>query len=224
MNENNEKLLIDQFQRQIITENNMMRKEKMLILPYNTLRIFDFMVQVDLEKVKDPNWKGQFEDVLRKVVTRTERDMGKFNGIDSDMVNRLMYDSWMHYYELAPRTNLYGMIETLSQQNFMNDIIVLFHKQNCKEEEYTNAYYDGTIEGLEKFINENEITALVMDDVELLMTLINRGNVPLDWKTIFISKLGYNYYRHKESGALLMKHSLEFTSKYTLEVASLGLI
>lgn len=214
----------NRFNRQIITQDNIMRQEKMLILPYNTLRVFDFMVQADLEKIINPDVELDFMRTLRKVLTRSIKDLGKMNGIDSDMVKKLMEDSWMHYYELAPKTNLYGMIETLEQQSFMSDIIVLFHKKHCKDEDFTNAYYDGSIEQLEKFIIENSITALVIDDVELLMTLINRGNVPLDWKTVFISKLGYNYYRDKEHDALLMKHSTEFTDKYTLEVASLDLI
>lgn len=216
--------VIEKFNRQVITENNIMRKEKLLILPYNTLRVFDLFVQADLEKVKDPTWKGDFMATLRKVLTRKEKDLGKLNNIDSSLVKKLMEDSWIHYYKLAPRTNLYALVETLNNQKFMEDAIVLFHKRNIKEDDLTNAYYDGSIEGLEKFINENRITALAIDDVELLMTLINRGNVSFDWKTVFISKLGYNYYKEDKHNMLLMKYSDKWSEKYAIEVASLDLI
>ncbi len=56
---------------------------------------------------------------------------------------------------------------------------------------------DAPIEELEKFINDNAITAIFMDDVDFLMTLIDRGNIEFDWKTVIISKLGYNYMRSK---------------------------
>lgn len=208
---------------QLISENNILRKEKILVLPYNTLRVFDTCLQADLERIKDPNWNGDFETTLKHVLTRTEKDLGKFNGIDSDMVNKLMNEAWIHYYEIAPKTNLYSLLDILNKQSFVSDIIVLFPKKGISEDDYTNAYYDGSIEELENFINKNSITAIVMDDVELLMTLINRGNVDLNWKTIIISKLGYNYMRTQD-GVLVMKHSLEFNEKYTLEVGSLSLI
>lgn len=214
---------ITQFAKQVIPTNNMMRNEKILILPYNTLRVFDLFVQADLYKAKDPNWKGDFMKTLKEVLTRSEKDLGKVNDIDSELVKKLMNDSWMHYYDLAPRTNAYSMLETLGEQKFISDMIVLFHKKNCHDEEFTNAYYDGSIEELEKFISENDITAVMMDDVELLMTLINRGNLDLNWMTFFISKMGYNYTR-TEHGSLVMKHSTEWTNKYAIEVAGIRLI
>ena len=215
--------LVNKLNKQIISENNIMRKEKMLILPYNTLRVFDTCVQADIERAKNPNWHGDFEKVLKQVLTRSIKDLGIVNNIDSEIIKKLMNDSWCHYYEIAPRTNLYALIETLSEQSFMTDIIVLFPKHGVKEDDLTNAYYDGSIEELEKFINENGITSIFMDDVELLMTLIKRKNVDLNWKTIFISKLGYNYER-TEDGLLVMKHSLEWNNEYTLEVGCLSLI
>lgn len=215
--------IANEIDQKLLTDLNITRSEKMLVLPYNTLRVFDMFVQADINRAKDPNWKGDFMTLLRQVITRSEKDLGKMNGIDSEIIKKMMNDSWMHYYEMSPRTNFYAMIETLQQQSFMSDCIALFHKKNCKDDMLTNAYYDGTIEGLEKFINDNTITAICMDDVELLMTLINRGNINLNWKTIFISKIGYNYYRSKH-GELMMKHANEWCDKYALEVATLDLV
>ena len=215
--------IIDQFNRQVISENNIMRKEKILVLPYNTLRIFDTCVQADIERIKNPNWKGDFDTILKHVLTRTVKDLGKFNNIDSSIPNTLINESWSHYYKISPKTNLYPLLDGLSHQKVISDIIILFPKKDIKEDVYTSAYYDGSIEELEKFINDNAITAIFMDDVDFLMTLIDRGNIEFDWKTVIISKLGYNYMRSK-NGTLIMKHSLEFTKKYALEVGCLSLI
>lgn len=218
---NNERL--QKLSKQIISSNNIKRKEKILVLPHNTLRIVDVIAQMEIERIKNPNWNESFQDLLFKMLTRAEKDLGKYNNVDSDVVNKIIDKKWSEYYEIAPRTILYGLIEMLYNQSFVTDIIALFHKKDAWDDALTCDYYDGSIEELERYINDKGITCIFMDDVELLMKLINRKNVDLNWKTIFISKLGYNY-MHSVYGDLIMKHSLEFCNEYCLEVGSLTLI
>lgn len=203
---------------------NMKRNEKILVLPYNTLRIFDTMVQIEIEKSKNPEWFQTIQEVTFRMVTRTIKDLGKFNNVDSNIVKEEMENDWARYYELAPRTQLYSLLNFLRCQSFTTDIVVLFHKKDAIDPDMKCDYYDGTIEGLESYITDNGITCIIMDDIELLKTLIDRGNVDMNWKTIIISKLGYNYYKDKTSGLLLMKHIDELSSKACMEIGSYTLM
>ena len=203
--------------------NNMKRQEKILVLPYNTLRLVDTFVQVEIEKSKNPKWFMNLEDVIYMLITRKEKDLGKFNKVDSNVVKACLEEDWARYYEIAPRTLIYGLLEFLEKQSFVSDIIALFHKKDCYDEALKCDYYDGTIEGLDKYIEENEITAIIMDDIELLKTLIERKKIDLSWKTFFISRLGYNFFR-SPNGTLLMKYVINLTNEVPIEIGCLALM
>ena len=208
----------------LIDSNNIERNEKILILPHNTLRIVDTFVQVELEKMKDPNWCESVEEVIYRVVTRSIKDLGKMNNMDSELVKELIDMDWARYYEIAPRTYIYELIDLLHQQSFVTDIVALFHKKEAWDNAVKCDYYDGTIEGLENYIENNGITAIFMDDISLLKSLIDRKNINMDWKTIFISKMGYNYYIDKKTGALLMKDIMTICESAAVEVGAINLV
>ena len=106
---NNFQLKLDRF----TNIRNIDRKEKILILPHNTLRVVDTFVQVELEKMKDPKWFETVEEVLFRVLTRKEKDLGKFNDMDSKLVKDLIDTEWSRYYEIAPRTYIYELLDVL---------------------------------------------------------------------------------------------------------------
>lgn len=217
--------ITDSFQahpERLIDKLNIDRPERILVLPYNTLRIFDALVQVEICKAKDEKWYEPLDEVIYKVLTRKEKDLGKHNGVDSKIVKDLMEADWTRYYEIAPRSKVYDIISILQNQRFVKDVVALFHKKDAVDSALRCDYYDGTIEELEYYIKNNGITTIFMDDVELLKTLIDRGNVDMNWKTIFISKIGYNYYQDK-NGILLMKYMEELSSKACMEIASIAL-
>lgn len=202
---------------------NIKRPEKILILPYNTLRVFDTFVQVEISKGLDPNWEMDLDDVIYNCLTRRTKDLGKHNNVDSAIVNECIEKDWPRYYEIAPRTKLYSLVELFHNQSFITDVVALFHRKDVSDPALRCDYYDGTIEGLEAYINDNGITAIFMDDVELLKKLMDRGNVNFDWKSVIISRMGYNYYMSL-SGNLLMKYIEELTSRACIEIGALGLI
>ena len=50
--------------------NNMKRQEKILVLPYNTLRLVDTYVKIKNKKSKKPKWIMNLEDVIYMLITR----------------------------------------------------------------------------------------------------------------------------------------------------------
>ena len=203
-------------------QDNYKRNEKILILPHNTLRIVDAMYQLEAiayntKKVPD------FEENLYRCVTRKEKDISKNIDIP-DRIKSKFNNNWGLYWDISPRTNLYEYIKIVAEQKFTDDVIVLFSDHSAKDDVFSSDYYDGTIEGLEKYILENKITAVVIDDIDLLEELVNRQNVNLDNLSFIISKIGYNYEFDSSIGLLMPKKSLyEIEKKYFLEIAMIAL-
>ena len=54
---------------------NIAKQEKILVLPYNTLRIVDVMLQIEIEKAKNPKWTEPLDKVIAKVTARKIKDI-----------------------------------------------------------------------------------------------------------------------------------------------------
>ena len=80
----------EKLSKQIISTNNIKRKEKILVLPHNTLRVVDVIAQMEIERLKNPKWNGSFQDLLFDMLTRSEKDLGKYNDVDSEVVNNIV--------------------------------------------------------------------------------------------------------------------------------------
>lgn len=202
---------------------NIAKQEKILVLPYNTLRIVDVMLQIEIEKAKNPKWAEPLDKVIAKVTARKIKDMGKWNNVDSDIVHDLLKINFSKYYDLAPRTNIYPLLGILKNQKFISSIIVLSEDKNIYEEDFINEYYDGSIDKLETFISENGITAIFMDDIELLKTLVDRKKIDMTGMSIFISRMGYNFYS-PDGSILLMKYMQDIPKKANIEIACINLL
>jgi len=168
----------------------MKRPETILVLPYNTLRIVDLCVQMEIYAASDE--EISIEETIHKLLCRKDKDLGKLNKINSEIVNNLMDKYYPSYYKVAPMTIVYDLLAKLKCQKFVNKIIALHKYQGTEEPLFDNAYYDGSIEELEKFIKNNSITAIIMDDIHILYELVSRENVDVRGMTFFISKMGYN--------------------------------
>ena len=203
-------------------QDNYKRNEKILILPHNTLRVVDAMYQLEIiarntKKIID------FEENLYMCVTRKEKDLSKIFNIPKDIEENFK-NNWAYYWDIAPRTNLYDYIKIVSAQKFTDDVIVLFSDKNAKDDVFTSDYYDGTIESLEKYIIENKITAIFMDDVDLLEELVNRKNTDLNNLSFFISRVGYNYEWNDLVKIPMIKESIyKIEKEYYLEIAIISL-
>ena len=69
-------------------EDNMMRKEFVLILPKNTLRLTDAMMQMEINNANGKPLTEGFNDMLWKLVTRTNKDLSKYNkGVDKSLID-----------------------------------------------------------------------------------------------------------------------------------------
>ena len=67
--------------------------------------------------------------MILRIISRKVKDLGEFNKLDSKTINDTIDEKWSEYYETAPRTNLYDLCDFLTKQNFISDIVVLFHKK-----------------------------------------------------------------------------------------------
>lgn len=177
-------------------EDNMMRSESILILPRNTLRLTDMIVQMEIDNARGRLLEEKFDDTILKLVSRRNKDLSFYNrDVNKELIDELYEKNFHKYYELAPKTLMYEIINIMINQKFIKKTIVLFSNDKAVEETYSCDYYDGTIDSLEKYMISNNITCLVFDDIELLKELNDRKNIDLNNKTFIIPKLGYNYYR-----------------------------
>ena len=71
-------------------EDNMMRKEYILILPKNTLRLTDAMMQMEINNANGNPLPETFDEMLWKLVTRSNKDLSKYNkGVDKFLIDEL---------------------------------------------------------------------------------------------------------------------------------------
>lgn len=203
-------------------QDNYKRNEKILILPHNTLRIVDAMYTMEIiayhtKKIPD------FEENLFKCVTRKEKDLSKIFNIPDHLKTKFS-SNWAKYWDISPKTNLYEYINIVAKQKFTDNVIVLFSDKNAKDDVFESDYYDGTMEGLEKYITENRITAVVIDDIDILVELVERKNINLDNLSFIISRIGYNYEWNDFVQILMPKQKLyDIEKEYYLEVAMIAL-
>lgn len=208
-------------------EDNMMRKESILILPQNTLRLTDVMMQMEIDKADGKLFNEKLDDTIWKLVNRIHKDLSKYNkNIDKSLIDELYEKNFSIYYELSPRTLLYEILDILSHQKFIDKTTVLFSNKSIKKAEddiFSCDYYDGTIESLENYMNDKNITCLVFDDMELLKTINDRKNVSLTRKTFFVSKMGYNFYRDSIGKLRLKYYNDIFKENPTMELCTIDL-
>ena len=203
-------------------QENYKRNEKILILPHNTLRVVDAMYQLEII-AHNTNKIPDFEENLYRCVCRKEKDLSKILNIPEHIKHKFE-NNWAYYWDISPKTNLYEHIKIVSEQNFTDNVIVLFSDKNAKDDVFESDYYDGTIESLENYIIENRITAVVMDDIDLLAELVYRKNINLDNLSFILSRIGYNYEWNDKVQILIPKQKLyDIEKKYYLEIATIAL-
>jgi hypothetical protein len=203
-------------------QENYKRNEKILILPHNTLRVVDAMYQLEII-ARNTKQIPDFEENLYKCVNRKEKDLSKIFNIPKDIQDKFN-NNWAYYWDIAPRTNLYEYIKIVSEQKFTDDVTVLFSDKNAKDDVFKSDYYDGTIDSLEKYIEVNRITAIVMDDIDLLVEITNRKKVNLNNLSFIISRIGYNYELNEMVQIPMPKQVLyDVEKQYYLEVAMIAL-
>lgn len=200
---------------------NISRKERILILPNNTLRVPEamFMLEIYASKhIKLPN----FDENLYKCICRKTKDLTKIFNISKELLDK-WNTNWAEYYDIAPRTKMYEYIDILSSQKFVENTVVLFSDYNAHDSAFTNDYYDGTFEELERYIINNGITAIVLDDVDLMEKLTESRKIG-DNLSFFVSKMGYNYQYNTNLNVLMPKKALFDAEKNAyIEVAIISL-
>lgn len=204
----------------MITTGNFKQDESILILPHNTLRYVDVIKELDIRKMLNIP-QLDFDVQLFETVTRKSKDIESLYNLDDEQ-KLIVNSKWLNYYELAPKTNFYKYLDIIIHQKFIKKTIVLFDQKKEDgsniEPDFENFYYDGSIEELENIINQNNITCLIIDDIDLLKTLSDRENVDLNNKSIIISKTGYNMIPDENLKLLVTKPELEMVNKkYSIE-------
>lgn len=209
--------------------NNMMRKERILILPYNTLRLVDFPLYYELSILsKEKNKPLESPElVMYKLLTRKNKDFSSWFKADKELVDKLLVNNFYNYYKMSPRTYIYDYINILIRQNFVNFCKVLFaydsKGEKPEDDIYESDYYDGTLNGLEEYISKNGITAIVIDNIYTIYNIVKRGNISLNNFSIFISKIGYNVEKFVTNYPI-MKYYEEITNSINVEICDLKLM
>lgn len=203
-------------------QHNFNRSENILILPNNTLRVPDAIMRLELLKANNIELPD-FEVNLYLTINRKNKDFTIGLEVPSWLKNKFN-NEWSYYWDIAPRTKMYEYINILSKQKFITNTTVLFSDKNAKDDVFNYDYYDGSIDSLEKYIIDKEITAVVMDDIDLLCTISDRKKIDINNLSFIISKIGYNYEFDKELGSVMVKKDLYEAQKNSfIEVAMLSL-
>lgn len=214
---------MNNFKGSFSAEPNFNREERILILPHNTLRWVDVLYECKLKHVNGIKLPD-FDTLLFKSVSRKEKDLHKIYNYFPSSLEKEFKDKWAYYYDIAPRSKFYEYLDILNHQKFISQTYVLFDDENAKDPAFENLYYDGSISELEEVIQKYKITCLVFDDIDLIKTLIDRGNINLDNMTLFVSKAGYNYKFDSDINELVPKHTFyEIELKAVLEMGIITL-
>ena len=211
----------------MISDDYSHRDENILVLPHNTIRIVDAPIDAMIKKYKNPKWDEPIENTIYRVLHRKGVNLALFNNLNEEE-SKIVYDSlnndWASFFEIAPKSSIvYDLLNIFSKQKFIKDIVILFSDKRAWDPSHRNDYYDGTLTGLENFIIKNNITTIFMDNIEILYQIYKRGNVKLDDKSIFLSKIGYNYEFNEELGKIMLKHILEIINNTECEIGEINL-
>lgn len=175
------------------------RKEVIVILPYNTLRVTDMILNMEfrtmagLPAIPDGS---KFSIELPKLIYRKEKDFYKFYKIDDNSYNEFIKVGMPSFYNIAPKTDLCSIGLVLQHRGA--DVIALFDDKRISDDTFRSEYYDGSIGELEKFLVNNKATALFVDDLNIVKAIIERKNIDLLGFTFFISEMGYNLHIEKD--------------------------
>ena len=170
---------------------NYTRHENILILPHNTLRVVDAMYALKLYSLSGKPLPD-FEVNLLKIISRKKKDLGEYFKITDNIRNEFK-NNWYKYYDIAPRTKMYEYIDILRKQKFVDNTTILFSDKKASDNAFDNDYYDGSMEELEKYIDNHKITTLIIDDADIMTELLDRKNINLNNFSFLISQMGYNY-------------------------------
>ena len=205
-------------------EVNYKRNEKILVLPHNTLRVVDAMFQLELE-TKLYKKIPEFEENLYRCICRKYKDYRECYDEEIPQVLLTKYkNNWGYYWDIAPRTDMYQYIKMIANQKFTDRVYVLFSDKSAEEPEFISDYYDGSIEQLEKYIIDKSITAIILDDVDILKQLHERKNVNLHNMSFIFSRMGYNYYFEPRLGIPIFKdEAYQINKDVAIEIATVAL-
>lgn len=204
-------------------QQNIYRDERVLILPHNTLRAVDAMLDYKYRSLEEGATIESFEAILKKNLLRKKRDLSKIIKIPDYIMDHYK-ENWNVYWDIAPRTKMYEYLDVVKNQKFLNTIKVLFEDKRASEPAYENLYYDGSIDALEEIIVKENITCLILDDCQLLKEISERGKINLNQKSFILPKIGYNYEYNAEYNALMPKYILyQIQKDWYCEVAMISL-
>lgn len=203
---------------------NFNRKESILILPHNTLRLVDMMQYLELLAAnKKPAGPLDFEDNLYKCMARKNKDFSIGLTMPPGMKEKFE-NNWKYYWDIAPRTNMYDYLKVLAAQKFTLNTTVLFSDPNASDDVFDYDYYDGSIDALEDYIVNKNITAVVLDDIDIIHQITERGRIDINNLSFIISKLGYNYVYDEKLQMLRLKDSIYFDERKSfIEIAEIVL-
>lgn len=169
------------------------RKESIIVTPFNTLRIVDVPISMELRNLAGlpPIPKGStFTDELFRMVYRLEKNYWHLYGID-DSVYEEFFNTTIHkLYNMSPKTALYDICTVL--ENKSCDVTILTDNEKIVDDTFIVKYYDGTIDQFEQYLTSLKATGLFTEDLDLVRQIITRKNVDLKGFTFFVTEMGYN--------------------------------
>lgn len=174
------------------------RDEKILCLAENTIRLNEYNLAKDIYDAL--GFYMPRPSIIRYMIQRAHKVIGLECGITEETFYKLKFSTYVDYYNKSPYSKLYEVICNLSRQKFKVDTCIMYNNFNgkvdvssLKEDGFKRAEYSGDIAEIEDYINENDITCVIMDDISILKELIDRKNINIEHMSFMITKIGYNF-------------------------------
>lgn len=191
------------------------RKERILVCSWNTIRLTD----VPIYKIIDESLGIKNQEILQKMCI-IERDVPNVNyrGVSDESVLSIIHSIFPSAYFESPTTAMYNILSVIGT-NQIEDMIIahntfgnIINMDNVDENELMTVTFDGTVEELEKLIDEQKITAVIIDDIEYLYHIILNGKIDVRGMTFMFPMLGYNFDINND-GTIVYKYFDTINSK-----------
>ena len=211
------------------TESTIMRNERVVVLPHNTLKFVDMPLEADiLASIEHFDGEITFHELLYALSVREEKSLAALHEISENTVDDMLRENYPMYYDVAPETEVYTILDVLHKQSFGQNITILYPFDYTKLQypdpaQYNKDWYDGSYEELVKKLIASKFTCLVIGDIDLLDKLTKDGRINFENTTVFVSVLGYNYKYDEELNIHVMRKYRNITGRTMIDIGAVKL-
>lgn len=200
-------------------KNYAARIEKLLIVSWNTIRLTDYPIA---KFVDEQLGEVTPDDAIKLSILNRSTAHMRYRGLSRDAYYKSINLLYPEAYVNAPLTLIHSILYSVAFKS-VQDIVVAHNTfmdtisiDGMYESHVLNVPFNGTIEDLERLIIEYGSTGIVVDDIEYVKELIERGNISIEGMTFIVSMIGYNFEKTEEGTVYKYRDIIE-TAMETLE-------